>query len=193
MKNSFRNQNYTKMDTKIEYNEKDLVNLCKVLDEFARTVIEKYKLQIADHRASGNLENSLNSSVEFLQQTEPVIKISINTADYYRYLENGRGPSTGSAGSGKTLRESILDWIRLKGITPRPDADGRLPSVNSLAYLISRKIHQEGYQGDPKISLQRTLDETWIEYKERAERALLQDFNGTIGVQILNKIQNIRL
>lgn len=52
-------------------------------------------------------------------------------------LEQGRGPTKGGKGS-PTLREIIRKWIDDKGIV----AQGI--SRDSLAFLISRKIHREG-------------------------------------------------
>lgn len=53
-------------------------------------------------------------------------------------LEDGRGP-TRQGGSG-VVREKIKEWIVAKGITSDL-------SLDSLAFLISRKIHREGYAG----------------------------------------------
>ena len=56
--------------------------------------------------------------------------------DYTEYLVNGRGP-TKNAGTGKPLIEIIKQWIIDKGIR------SEIP-LNSLAFLITRKIHKEG-------------------------------------------------
>ena len=53
-------------------------------------------------------------------------------------LETGRGPTLNRGGGGPSLRERIREWIDDKGITPEGI------SKDSLAFLIARKIHQEG-------------------------------------------------
>ena len=63
---------------------------------------------------------------------------------YIRSLATGRGPSKGGAGGGMTLREKIRQWIDDRGISPKPDKNGRAVSKDSLAYMIARKIHQVG-------------------------------------------------
>lgn len=58
---------------------------------------------------------------------------------YFTVLETGRGPTKeGSTAGSPTLRETILQWINNKGITPTDI------SKESLSYLIARKIHEEG-------------------------------------------------
>lgn len=52
-------------------------------------------------------------------------------------LETGRPPTADAAGS-PTLQEQIRVWIDQRGINPEGI------SRDSLAYLISRKIHREG-------------------------------------------------
>lgn len=59
-------------------------------------------------------------------------------------LEYGRKPTSGGGGSGTSLRDRIRVWIDDKGIEPKPGANGKAISKDSLAYLISRKIHNEG-------------------------------------------------
>ena len=63
----------------------------------------------------------------------------INTPLYVGSLVFGRKPTSGGGG-GKSLYSMILDWIKVKGITP----DNPKMTDNTLAYLISRKIHKQG-------------------------------------------------
>lgn len=59
--------------------------------------------------------------------------------NYIWTLEHGRGPTSEGAKKGNpTLRESILLWIKQRGIVPIDI------SQKSLAYLIARRIHKEG-------------------------------------------------
>lgn len=59
-------------------------------------------------------------------------------------LEFGRGPTTGGGSGTGSLKDRIRVWIDEKGITPNPGPNGRPVSKDSLAFLIARKIHNEG-------------------------------------------------
>jgi hypothetical protein len=85
--------------------------------------------------ASGNLAKS------FRYELNPT-KLRLYAAAYAGAAEDGRKPTV-NGGNG-ALREQIRRWIDQKGIVPKPDANGRSISKDSLAYLISRKIHREG-------------------------------------------------
>lgn len=54
-------------------------------------------------------------------------------------LEDGRGPSKGS-GSDGSLKDKIYEWIGAKGVFNVSSEKEK----RSLAYIIARKIHQEG-------------------------------------------------
>jgi len=77
----------------------------------------------------------LHDSVEF-KVTDTGIQILAN--DYIYYLEYGRKPSENDNAGGPKLYDVILDWIDDKGIVPTDI------TKESLAFLITRKIHREG-------------------------------------------------
>lgn len=83
--------------------------------------------------------------------SENGLKLQFFLPEYWRYIEYGRRPTV-NKGDGK-LQEKILRWIDEKGITPK---DGI--SKKSLAYLITRKIHREGYK--PRNCLQIALNDS---------------------------------
>lgn len=60
--------------------------------------------------------------------------------NYIWTLETGRKPTQTKQAGSPTLRETIREWIDVKGITP----DDPKTSKDSLAFLIARKIHREG-------------------------------------------------
>lgn len=80
--------------------------------------------------ASGNLEKTLNYEVE-----NGVLKVYAN--QYIGALIFGRKPTTNS-GNG-VLKVKIRQWIDDKGIVPKDNI-----SKDSLAFLITRKIHRDG-------------------------------------------------
>lgn len=87
-------------------------------------------------RASGRWANSLDGSTT---QNENIVKTVIKGERYTGALVGGRKATSASSGGAITLRQAIREWIDNKGIIPR---DGI--SKNSLAFIISRKIHREG-------------------------------------------------
>ncbi|MDD3645505.1 MAG: hypothetical protein PHR19_08270 [Bacteroidales bacterium] len=103
-------------------------------------------------RASGRWEKELEEQIEV---TPAKIRIKILGAAYTRWMETGRGPTKSPGSGGPKLFDLIKIWIQDKGIT------SDLP-LNSLAYLITRKIHREGYKGKPlatPIVTQKRVDE----------------------------------
>ena len=103
------------------------------IEEVKNDLIKQYdKMGL---RASGKWANSLESKSEILGGKNI---LTITGEEYTGALVNGRKP-TEKEGSGVTLRDIIEDWIEDKGITLN---DGI--SKESLAFLITRKIHNEG-------------------------------------------------
>lgn len=85
--------------------------------------------------ASGDLSNSIETYFEIEGETYSVI---IELADYWKYVEDGRGP-------GKFPPPSeIKDWIRFKHIVPRASSSRKVPTTEQVAYLIGRKIATTG-------------------------------------------------
>jgi hypothetical protein len=104
----------------------------KTIDEFDKKLISDLRksLDAAGTTASGKTKESLNS---------------VYTLNSYKLfgrafiygLEYGRKPTSG--GGNGSLKGIILKWINDKGIIPRDKI-----SKNTLAFLIARKIHEEG-------------------------------------------------
>ena len=80
----------------------------------------------------------------------------IKTPLYVGALVFGRKPTSGGGG-GRSLYSIILDWIKVKGITP----DDHKMSVNTLAYLISRKIHKQGIKVPNAFNDGKLIDNTF--------------------------------
>ena len=102
----------------------------EILSEFGEAVVNDLRQSIAFSgiRASGNLEQSIRYE---LSETA----LTVFGASYAFAAEFGRGPSQKSGGD---LRAAIRRWIDDKGIQPNDI------SKDSLAYLITRKIHNQG-------------------------------------------------
>lgn len=97
--------------------------------------------------ASGQLAEGLRTEV---LATPTGYRLNLYAPAYVLTLLYGRRP-----GAFPPLLQ-IEQWIVSKGIVPRPDAKGRVPSTRSLAYLIGRKLAQKGnviYQQGPPSAL----------------------------------------
>lgn len=122
--------------------------------------------------ASGKLAASLRCEVT---ATPTGYRLTLYAAAYALALEYGRKP-----GKFPNLT-AIREWIQAKGIVPHPDAKGRAVSVNSLAYLIGRKIATQGstiYQaGTPSLVFGALLNPAQVSaaVKARVVPLLVQD------------------
>lgn len=138
--------------------------LQEALAQYAQAIADQYKtnLENSGRRASGELISSVNTKVS-VDGNEFVIELQLE--DYWKYVEEGRGPG------GFPPPDKILQWIRMKPILPTPLANGKLPTENQLAYLIGRKIANEGFDGTNDLS--NTMEE--VDYEQIIQDALDQD------------------
>lgn len=103
-----------------------------ILAGFAERTIQGIRSKIPN--ATGTMSQSLGYRIDDKGLT------IYSTEKYFTVLETGRAPtSPGAARGNPTLRERIREWIDNAGITPRGNI-----SRDSLAFLITRKIHEEG-------------------------------------------------
>jgi hypothetical protein len=156
-------------------------HLADTLQFWGEIVAEEYKnkLQGEDINASGKLSNSVKTVFTVNGNS---YEVSLSLEDYWKQVEYGRQP-TKNDGNGE-LRRNILEWIRVKPVIPTP-FNGKLPTEEQLAYLISRKIHMYGYEG--KQPLKRTIDELKVEIHRDIEEALSKD----LSTDVLNILRTI--
>lgn len=107
-------------------------------------VAELYRKQLAadNVNASGALSNF---TTEYEYDGQHFV-LYFNLVEYWKWVENGRRP-----GKFPPI-DAIRNWIQIKPIVPVPDAKGKIPSTNQLAFLISRKIALEGTQGKHSLT-----------------------------------------
>lgn len=144
-----------------------LDNLTRVMNEFANEIVAQYKDNLSnnDHIASGKLRDSITFNV---RMEDDYAAITINLEDYWKYIENGRGPGRFPP------PDKILQWIRVKNILPT-EINGKLPTEKQLAYLIGRKISEKGYKGTEDFKTAKdTVENIFI---ERMKLALVKDFD----------------
>lgn len=103
------------------------------LKDFSATVIRN--MNEKDRNASRRFVNSIKQRVEEQGDT---INGQVTALEYFKWMDQGRGP-------GKfPPRQTIEDWIRVKNIKPFTDKKGRPIPIKSQAFLISRKMANEG-------------------------------------------------
>jgi hypothetical protein len=112
-----------------------------ILEKFGITATEalvnaiKTKL-IERQGANGSFRSVVNASGRLADSIDYVVtgsRLTIRGNDYIYYLENGRKPGK------RPPKDVIRKWIDDKGIVPRDKI-----SKDSLAYLIARKMGEEG-------------------------------------------------
>ena len=154
-------------------NELDIkwIRLTEVLNDFADAFIQNARdnLQANQSNASYNLYNSFEKIIEV---GEDYFKVSISLADYWQFLERGRGP-----GKFPPL-DKIRDWIDVKPVNPEPLSNGKIPSVEQLSFLIGRKIANEGTEGRPFF--EPAKEQTIREFEERINMAIEEDVSNFI-------------
>lgn len=156
--------------------------LTEVLNEFADAFIQNARnnLDANQSNASYNLYNSFEKVIEV---GEDYFKVSISLADYWQYLENGRGP-------GKFPPvDKIKEWIEVKPVNPTPLSNGKTPSVEQLSFLISRKIANEGTEGKPFF--EPAKEQTIREFEDKINQAIEEDVSNFILELVEKEMRDI--
>ena len=147
-------------------------NLYRVLEEAGQEIRNAYQDNlIRDNKiATGDLLNSVEYKVEHNGQA---IWVELHLKDYYKYVEEGRAP-------GKfPPPEAILEWIRIKPVVP-DERTGKLPTEEQLAFLIGRKIAEQGIE--PGYQLRDAMRDNKKTFEERIDEAIAQDIEANIDV-----------
>lgn len=114
-------------------------NLTEKMNEVVARIQSNIKNKRVTKHGVANASGRTAASLHFeIDDNE----IRLYGAKHIFALEYGRKPTTG--GGDGSLRERIRVWLDEKGISPQPGANGKAISKDSLAYLIARKIHNEG-------------------------------------------------
>lgn len=167
-------------------------HLRKVLDKFGKELVEAY-INNLDERSIHATHNLADSVKYELVAGERSMAIDISLLDYWKYIEYGR-----KAGKFPPL-QSIEEWIKVKGIQPmtRTQAsvkrwtqhkgrihrnDGRIPSIKSLAYLIGRKIAEEGIQPRPIFTT--AIDDVYKRFAEAIDEAVTADIKAEVDITL---------
>lgn len=160
----------------------DFTELQQVLKDYAKDAAEIYKYQISlgGKNASRELIESVSSKIVVGDSSYEVV---LNLQKYWKYVEGGRKGKVSSP-PGAVYKaafppvNAILNWINVKPVIPRPMDNGRIPSPRQLAFLIGRKIEQEGIEPFP--ALETTKEELDKMYHEKLSVALGHDISNYI-------------
>ena len=112
----------------------------KLTDEIVADIVKKKAT------ASGNLIQSFDASNVY--NIADGVTAEIRAADYWYYVEQGRGATKKGHQGGLFLWQSIQDWLLQKGIATPPDFKKEGDSVEqareNFARVIAKKIHRKG-------------------------------------------------
>lgn len=142
-------------------------HLTEVLNRYGELLAVRYKSYVPE--ASGKLVQSVK--YEF-KHNDRIYEVGLWLEDYWKYVEYGR-----KAGKFPPI-DKIKEWISVKPVIPRPMKNGKLPTINQLAFLIARKIASEGIE--PKNILKRTVEEVNNEMLMSIKMAIMEDLKRDI-------------
>ena len=154
----------------------DLPHVQAVMEEMAIAIRNEYQDNLIrnDRIASGDLLNNIEYEIT---RGDFTYTIYVKMKDYWYYVENGR-----KAGKMPPI-DNILRWIRVKPVLPRPNAEGKLPTPQQLAFLIARKIGEEGTEGTQ--DLRKATDTIWDTFEDRLYEAIDEDVDAAF-IQIFH-------
>ena len=154
----------------------DLPHVQAVMEEMAIAIRNEYQDNLIrnDRIASGDLLNNIEYEIT---RGDFTYTIYVKMKDYWYYVENGR-----KAGKWPPI-DNILNWIKIKPVLPRPNAEGKLPTPQQLAFLIARKIGEEGTQGTH--DLRKATDTIWDTFEDRLYEAIDEDVDAAF-IQIFH-------
>lgn len=119
------------------------------ITQAVRICMELFRDEMVNQLATQNINASgkLSASAEdIVLDSQGFVSGSVRANSYWFYRNFGRGPTQNTSGKGE-LKKKIREWIDVKGITPKDKI-----TKDELAFLITRKIHREGYEGKAFVS-----------------------------------------
>lgn len=143
----------------------EFTNVIQFLNDFGRELTDKYKSNIIkdDAVASGEL---LDSVRYIFNKKNTSFEISMEMAEYWKYVESGR-----KSGRFPPI-SAIREWVRVKPVIPRP-YNGKLPTENQLAFLIARSIAENGIK--PRPIFKDSLNDVMKDFESGLEDAFTKD------------------
>lgn len=123
----------------------------------------------------------LQTSVVFkVYSNKGNFEINFQLPEYWYYAEHGRGPGK------MPPKGSLLQWMQFKQILPHPMtlSNGRtvIPSMESLEFLIRRKIGKEGTQGS----------HTWELTETQMKQQLINDVKEALTKDFMEYLETLK-
>lgn len=104
----------------------------QILRKFGADAVAQMKKNAAPYKASGRMERG------FRYQIDP-FGMRIYGVEYVQWYEQGRGKTKTKTAGIPTLKQSIEEWIKVKPISIWEGF-----TLQSMAFVIARKIHRQG-------------------------------------------------
>lgn len=143
----------------------EFTNVVQFLNDFGKELADKYKRNLVNDDAI-DTSKLLNSIKYIFNNNNTSFEISMEMAEYWKYVESGRK-------SGKFPPISaIREWVKVKPVIPRP-YNGKLPTENQLAFLIARSISKKGIR--PRPIFNDSLDDVMRDFENGLEDAFTKD------------------
>jgi hypothetical protein len=135
--------------------------------EFDLTIEEVFNLK--DAMVDLIQPSELANSHEVIVNTQiTYTDISIVANDYWYYVNSGRGRSENS-NTPPQVRPAIDNWISKKNLPTWYKKNGKPMTKDEQAFLITRKIHRDGYRGNFYA------DKTAPLYQDAIDKAIFED------------------
>ncbi len=142
-------------------------NTRAVLEAYCEEVVNRLgqALLDADHFDTGQLIDTLDYHVEISDED---IVAYLDHQDYLKYIEGGIQPAGEYQNPGWKAYPFIRRWVESKPLD-RVERNGKLPTWDSIAYLVTRKIVDEGIEPDPVLNdILKEMDERYLPIIEEA-------------------------
>jgi hypothetical protein len=155
-------------------------NTRAVLEAYCEEVEERLgeALLQADHFDTGELATTLDHDI---QVSDDEIVAYLVHQDYFKYIEEGIKPAGEYGNPGWKAYPFIRKWVEHKPL-PRTEKNGKLPTWDSIAYLVTRKIVDEGIEPDPLLN--EILQEMDARYLPIIEEAVSEDVGSLVMAEL---------
>lgn len=164
----------------------------QALTDYGAAVVELYKKNLiqSDHLATEQLVN--NVSYHLTTETY-TIAVDISLMEYFKYVEWDTRPHFPPI-------DAIKNWLHVRNIVPQPRTGIRhtktkgdvkftyTPTENQLAYLIGRRIAENGTTGSH--DLENAVEQVNRDFLQRLEDAVTADIDAAADV-VFNRFFDI--
>ena len=145
--------------------------------EFTNTLAEFNKLNDALVTALGKAGSLADSHEVVVNQETTFTEIKITANDYWYWQNAGRGV-TKQGNYPALLRPKIDDWVQK--LPTWYNKKGKPLTKDEQAFLITRKIHRDGYEGNHYV------DKTIPQFEAAINQAVLQDIQNYFNNEFNN-------